>query len=159
MADPIGLLVVHGIGSQRGAVRWRGCSWACGWRTATRSTVTQVAEDQARVEGIGAAPVHAVEVWWADLLEGEAVQGSFDFDRVYEVVWFPGLNRRSGYLPPEVCPRGRVARWTVILAPLSALLYATYNGAGMLASGWSGAARARRGEPASSGHERTRSTT
>ena len=155
MADPIGLLVVHGIGSQQ-----RGRSLAgllVGLRLAYGDaiTVTQVAEDQARVEGIGAAPVHAVEVWWADLLEGEAVQGSFDFDRVYEVVWFPGLNRRSGYLPPEVCPRGRVARWTVILAPLSALLYATYNGAGMLASGWSGAARARRGEPASSGHERT----
>ena len=106
MADPIGLLVVHGIGSQQ-----RGRSLAgllVGLRLAYGEaiTVTQVAEDQARVEGIGAAPVHAVEVWWADLLEGEAVQGSFDFDRVYEVVWFPGLNRRSGYLPPEVCPRG-----------------------------------------------------
>jgi hypothetical protein len=148
MADPIGLLVVHGIGSQRRGRSLEGLLEGLRLAYGDALSVTRIAEDQARVEGIGPAPVHAVEVWWADLLEGEAVEGSFDFDRVYEVVWFPGLNRRAGYLPPEVCPRGRVARWTVVLAPLSALLFATYNGARMLASGWSGASQARRGEAA-----------
>jgi hypothetical protein len=51
------------------------------------------------------------------------VQGSFDFEGLRGGV-VPGLDRRAGVLPPEVCPRGRVARWTVVLAPLSALLYA-----------------------------------
>lgn len=155
MADPVGLLVVHGIGSQRRGRSLEGLLEGLRLAYGDALAVTPLAEDQARVEGIGPAPVHAVEVWWADLLEGEPVEGTFDFDRVYEVVWFPGLNRRAGYLPPEVCPRGRVARWTVILAPLSALLYATYNGARMLASGWTGAARARRGAPATSDPVRT----
>ncbi|HTI33260.1 MAG TPA: hypothetical protein VL422_06240, partial [Miltoncostaea sp.] len=97
-------------------------------------TVTPLAEGRARLEGIGPAPVHAVEVHWADLLDGEAVRGTFDYDRIWEVVWFPRLNQRCGILPPEVCPPARVTRWTVVLAPLTALLYATYTGTRMLAS-------------------------
>ena len=137
MPDPIGLLVVHGIGSQR-----RGRSLAGlvdGLRAAYGDalTVTPLADDQARLEGIGPAPVHVVEVHWADLLDGETVRGTFDYDRVWEVVWFPRLNRRCGILPPEVCTSGRVTRWTVVLAPLSALLYATYTGTRMLAAPFS----------------------
>jgi hypothetical protein len=134
MADPIGLLVVHGIGSQRRGRSLEGLLVGLGRAYGDALTVTRPTDDQARIEGIGPAPVHAVEVWWADLLDGEAVRGTFNFDRVWEVVWFPRLNRRAGTLPPEVCPSGRVARWTVILAPLSALLYATYIGTRVLAA-------------------------
>ena len=134
MADPIGLLVVHGIGSQRRGRSLEGLLVGLGRAYGDALTVTRPTDDQARIEGIGPAPVHAVEVWWADLLDGEAVRGTFNFDRVWEVVWFPRLNRRAGALPPEVCPSGRVARWTVILAPLSALLYATYIGTRVLAA-------------------------
>ena len=134
MADPIGLLVVHGIGSQRRGRSLEGLLVGLGRAYGDALTVTRPTDDQARIEGIGPAPVHAVEVWWADLLDGEAVRGTFNFDRVWEVVWFPRLNRRAGALPPEVCPSGRVARWTAILAPLSALLYATYIGTRVLAA-------------------------
>ena len=125
MPDPIGLLVVHGIGSQRRGLSLAGLVDGLRAAYGDALTVTPLGDDQARLEGIGPAPVHAVEVHWADLLDGDAVRGTFDYDRVWEVVWFPRLNRRCGILPPDVCPPGRVARWTAILAPLTALLYVT----------------------------------
>lgn len=132
-ATPVGLLVVHGIGSQR-----RGRSLAGvvdGLRSGYGDAMTVIGRDEAhvRIEGLGPRPVEAFEVYWAELLEGDVVRGTFDFDRVLEVVWFPWLNHRGGLLPPEVASRRRVTWWTAILAPLGAVLFATYSGARTLA--------------------------
>ncbi len=130
--DPVALLLVHGIGSQRPGETLNGL--LKGMRLAYRGQldIRRAAEDHAILEGIGRS-IHVFEVFWADLLQGESVRRTFDFDRILELAWFPLFNHLSGRLSPEVCPRGRVLRWTLILVPLSSLLDVVFLGAKLLA--------------------------
>jgi hypothetical protein len=129
----VALLVVHGIGSQKHGKTLDGLLDGLRPVFSDCLAITRAAEDHAILDGIG-RPVHVFEVYWADLLGGEIVKKTFDFDRIFEVVWFPLLNHRSGCLSSEICPRRRVLLWTFILAPLSCLLYAAFVGANLLAA-------------------------
>lgn len=132
-ADPVALLVVHGIGSQQRGQTLAGLLGGLKLAYGAALTIRQDGEDHAVLEGIG-RPVHLLEVYWADLLHGEVVKRTFDFNRVFEMLWFPLLNYRSGSLSAEVCPHNRLLWWTAVLAPLCSLLYAGYWGARFLAS-------------------------
>ncbi|MDX9817877.1 MAG: hypothetical protein RBT16_03125 [Desulfococcus multivorans] len=132
-SDPVALLVVHGIGSQEPGETLRGLLGGLRLAFGDRLAIRQAAGDHAILSGIG-RPVHVFEVYWADLLGGEIVKRSFDFDRIFEVVWFPLLNHSSGRLSTEICSRWRVLWWTAMLAPLSSLLCAGFWGAKFLAS-------------------------
>ena len=52
------------------------------------STLQRVAEDHAMLDGTG-REIHVFEVYWADLLWRRIVKKTFDFNRIFEVVWFP----------------------------------------------------------------------
>ncbi|MDP1572443.1 MAG: hypothetical protein Q8L86_20780 [Vicinamibacterales bacterium] len=145
-AGPVGLLLVHGIGSQARGQSLDGL--LAGLRAACGDVlvVERRAEDHAVLEGLGRR-VHVVEVFWADLLHGETVRGTFDFDRVFEVVWFPLFNHRQGRFAAEIVSRAVVWRWTWILAPLSVLLSVGLAGARMLAAIPTGVMRARARTP------------
>jgi hypothetical protein len=101
------LLVVHGIGSQERGETLNGLLGGLRLVYGDRLAIQRAAEDHAILDGIG-RPVHVFEVYWADLLRGDVVKKTFDFDRIFEVVWFPLLNYRSGCLSAEICPRRRV---------------------------------------------------
>jgi len=131
-SEPVALLVVHGIGNQKPGETLTGLIEGIRFAYKDQLIVDQRSEDHAILNNIG-RQVHVIEVYWADLLHGETVKGTFDFERIFETIWFPLLNHKSGRLSPEVCPRSRVLRWTWVLAPLSSLLYAGFWGAKFLA--------------------------
>ncbi len=142
-SDPVALLVVHGIGSQERGETLRELLGGLRLAFGDQLIVRQETEDHAVLDGIG-RPVHVFEVFWADLLGGEAVRRSFDFHRIFEVVWFPLLNHRSGRLSPAACSRWRVLCWTALLVPLSVLLHMGFWGARFLATIPTGILRALR---------------
>lgn len=112
--DPaLGVIVVHGIGRQKPGEATdkfvRGLERAYG--------------ADCRVEGLAhrtlvrlpGRTLAVYEAFWADLLAGDAVAGSFKPWQFNEVAWFPFLNLRAGFYgaPPHV----RVLLWTLLLAP------------------------------------------
>lgn len=118
------LIVVHGIGTQqRGETL---CQCACGLLnvcsgaqllddagsviTAQDIRVRQL--DRASLRQ-GSFVLRLYEVYWADLLPDDLVQGSFDKFKLEEVTWFGWLNWRAGLLPAEAYPR-----WLVLLRTL-----------------------------------------
>jgi hypothetical protein len=98
---PVGLVLVHGIGTQR-----------------------QGEFSELVLEGLFRAhekpDVRVYEAWWADILQGEAVRDSFDRWSVQSVAWFPWLNLRARLLRG----RSRISPlvWTIVLARLALTL-------------------------------------
>jgi hypothetical protein len=128
MDSPVALLVVHGIGRQPKGATLGGLVAGLRQNCDGQLAVVRNADDHAEIVGAGRA-VHVFEVHWADLLEGETVKGTFDADRIFESVWFPLLNLRSGQLPAHTNAPWRVRAWTTALAVLSPLLAAGVIGA------------------------------
>ncbi len=132
-AGPIGLLVVHGVGKQNRGATMRGVLKGLQHSYGDAIGIDWVENDRhALITGLG-RPVHVIEVYWADLLRGETVEGTFDFARVFEVTWFPSLNARAGLLDPQIVSTGRVRRWTWTLAVLSPVLSCAVYGASLIA--------------------------
>lgn len=129
--DPVALLVVHGIGSQEVGETLEGLVSGLHKIYGQNLEVDWLNKKHAILDGIG-RPVHLVEVFWADLLKGEQVKGSFNFDRIFETLWFPLLNHRSGCLPTEHYSRSYVLGRTVALVTLGPLLNAGLVGAKFL---------------------------
>lgn len=142
-SSPVALLLVHGVGSQKRGETLNGLLSGLRLAFGDRLGIRRTAEDHAVLEGVG-RPVHIFEVYWADLLHGDIVKRTFDPERIMEVAWFPLLNHRSGRLTTQICPRGRVLRWTAALAPLSFLIHAGFWGAKFLVSFPSGLLQALR---------------
>ncbi|MCZ6570941.1 MAG: hypothetical protein O7B23_12340 [Deltaproteobacteria bacterium] len=121
---PIGLLVVHGIGKPKpGEMR--------------DSVVRGLgkAYPEARFESHGKTAdmvysgrrVRIYEVYWAPVLMGEPIKGSFSIDRVHELIWFPGLNNAErGSRHQSLYPPLLVKSWTRFLIPLGMLLTWVY---------------------------------
>ncbi len=127
----MGLLVLHGIGNQERGVTLRGVLDGLRYAYGDRLTFQRPTPDHAIIGG-AARTVHVFEVYWADLLEGPLVKNTFSVDRIFEATWLPFLNQRRGLLSRELYPRGHVLRWTLVLAPLSSLLFAGFRGAHFL---------------------------
>jgi hypothetical protein len=111
MTNTIGLLVVHGIGSQRRGETLAACARALvraypSARLVDRSGVF-ITSKQIRNwefdEAVLTAPgwqVHLYEVYWASILSGPVVDASFHKFLFEETTWFPWFNQRCGLLPP-----------------------------------------------------------
>jgi hypothetical protein len=109
---PLALLVIHGIGSQQRGELLESCvaglqqtypSATLLDRSGTRITcqdITKRALDEVRLTE-GSWVVHLYEVYWADILSGPQVDGSFNKFLFEETTWFPWLNWTSGLLSPS----------------------------------------------------------
>jgi len=123
----VGLIVVHGIGKQKRGQTLEGVLKGLNF-VYNDLSVQLVAEDHAIII-CNNCNVHVFEVYWADLFHGEIVKGTFNFDRVFETVWFPLLNYRNGhYSNDEMSSRWYIYWWTFVLVTLSPLLFFGYYG-------------------------------
>ena len=108
----VGVLLVHGIGTQRPGETTR--SFVEGLRTALPDM--KLSEHCGRVTLV----VHDVilqiyEVYWADILDGDDVKGSFTSSDFHTLAWFPSLNLRAGLYVDR--SRFSILVWTIVLAP------------------------------------------
>jgi len=131
---PVGVLVVHGIGAQQ-----RGETLAKLWNGLRRVFPQMPAKP---VEGepvvLGARTVRFYEVYWADLLTGERVFGTFDMDEFSSLAWFPFFNQRRRVYAEEPYPLWTVFRHTIVLPFVGFASLVTYFGARLLAQLWDG---------------------
>ena len=138
---PVGVLVVHGIGAQQPgetlAKLWNGL----------RRVFPEMPEKPATGEPVAldARSVRFYEVYWADLLMGERVSGTFDFDEVSTLAWFPLFNQINRAYAKEPYPLWSVFRHSVVLPLAGFALLMVYWGARFLATLW-GAIREIRSE-------------
>lgn len=127
--SPIALVVVHGIGSQiRGATRTKllaGLELAYG-------SLAQTEEGEAVCVQLGSRSVRIYEVWWADLLGGERVEGTFSVWALQTIAWFPWMNWRARVAP---VPPVRMLLWTLLFAPLAIFLQLFWVAAMSIAAG------------------------
>ncbi|MDH4062984.1 MAG: hypothetical protein OEW19_01190 [Acidobacteriota bacterium] len=133
MSTPVGLLLVHGIGRQQRGETLDGFLGGLRLAYGARLTVDRRDADCAVLDGLN-RPVHVFEVYWADLLHGEDVEGTFDVNRIHETVWFPWLNYRQSALDGARSTRLFVLARTLVLAMLGVLLATGLVGAQMIAS-------------------------
>jgi hypothetical protein len=137
----VGVLVVHGIGAQQPgetlAKLWNGL----------RRVFPEMPEKPAadRPVALGGRSVRFYEVYWADLLMGERVSGTFDFDEFSSLAWFPLLNQINRFYAEEPYPLWTIIRHSVVLPLAGFALLIVYWGARLLAQVW-GAIGERRGE-------------
>lgn len=126
----IGVLVVHGIGEQE-------ANDTIGKLLTGLQHVEHALEVEEAVAGktviIGGQDVRFYEAYWADLLKGEKIIGSFQMNELQSLSWFPWLNfRRGNYQPGDYSLLKRV--WWIVLLPLANfLIYLGYNGLSFLA--------------------------
>lgn len=125
----VGLLIVHGIGEQKVGETAdklvRGLSKAYGGRL----TVTR-GDSGAPVQlDLDQRTVRLYEVHWADILSGERVKGTFRWEVVQALGWFPWLNWKSGLLRSPLYSKRLILAWSVFLIPATLTLYLLYMGA------------------------------
>lgn len=75
-------------------------------------------EPRRAIIDVAGKSIHVYESWWADILSGENVRGSFDPLMMNSIAWFPWLNLRFGCYPNR--PVVRTVLWTVLLGPVMA---------------------------------------
>ncbi len=141
-SGPVALLVVHGIGSQKRGETLASVLDGLEVAYGEQLQVQREDEDYVLLNGLN-RPIHIFEVYWADLLKGETVKGTFEVDRIFEAVWFPLYNYKSGLFSNRSYSRAHVLRWTWLLAPLSAFLATGIRGAQFLGAIPSGIIKAR----------------
>lgn len=113
--DPdAGVLLVHGIGSQRPGSTLR--KFVSGLRRGFPDLKAEIREADAVVT-LGERRVFVYEVYWADLLEAERVEGTFSPLEFNSLAWFPWLNRKARVYPRRYTLR--VYMWTALLSPLA----------------------------------------
>ena len=85
---------------------------------------------------LDARSVRFYEVYWADLLMGERVSGTFDFDEVSTLAWFPLFNQINRAYAKEPYPLWSVFRHSVVLPLAGFALLMVYSGLDFLATLW-----------------------
>jgi hypothetical protein len=114
--EPVGLLVVHGIGSQKRGESLASCAralqLACPAATLTTADGAPLPPSDIVVQGLDRAVLQTpewttrlYEVYWADILSGGRVRASFSKFLFEETTWFPWFNWRSGLLEAAGYPR------------------------------------------------------
>jgi hypothetical protein len=141
--SPIGVLVIHGIGAQQ-----RGETLAKLW-TGLRRVIPQVPEKPAEGESVTLChrSVRFYEVYWADLLMGELVSGTFDSDEFSSLAWFPLFNQIYRAYVREPYPLWKVFWFTIVLPPAVVALWVVYSGASLCAQIWRGVRQRSDGSP------------
>ena len=109
-----GVILVHGIGSQRPGATLR--KFVAGLKRAYPSLEVR-ADGTTAVATLDQRVVRVYEAYWADLLEGERVAGTFSPFDLNSLAWFPWLNLRARvYSKPYTL---RVVAWTLVLTPVA----------------------------------------
>ena len=126
---PVGVLVVHGIGAQK-----RGETLAKLWN-GLRRVYAGLPETPTEGQAVtlGDRSVRFYEVYWADLLMGERVKGSFNMNEMSSLAWFPLFNHVRRAYADEPYPLSTVLRWTIVLPLVGFAVLMTYWGARLLA--------------------------
>jgi hypothetical protein len=123
----IGLLIVHGIGSQEPGDTER--KLVAGL---TRAWQEVSLADGGRVLMIGGQPVRCYEVYWADLLKGGITVGAFQMKELQSLSWFPLMNWRRGNYRGKHPSSLQLAWWCVALPVINFLVLLAYYGAGWI---------------------------
>jgi hypothetical protein len=63
------------------------------------------------------------EAYWADLLDGDHVRGTFEVEDLYELAWYPWINYRLREQFQHKYSKRRVQWWTCVLATLVPFVY------------------------------------
>jgi hypothetical protein len=129
-------LVIHGIGEQPPGTTRKNV--LASLALAYPGTVP-VEENGVGILATEAWQVRVYEVYWADILSGPAVDGSFNITSVQQLVWFPWLNHRRLAGHRNLYPRWLVVWWTFALAGLGMMLTAAYFGTMFLLTAFAGA--------------------
>jgi hypothetical protein len=141
----IGLLVVHGIGEQQPGETVS--KVVEGLRLAFSENQIEVRVERAdndQIKSPGASDdvrpkwllrvatcsreIRLYEVYWADILGGQAAQGSFDIEAMTALQWLPGMSLRLGLYRQVTPPRHGVSASRPVLSIVSACLYFAYHG-------------------------------
>lgn len=121
LSQPIGILLVHGIGSQQPGDSSE--KFAKAFRNAYPDLACR-RETDCLVLTAGSRALRAYEVYWADLLEGESIGGTFDPLEFHSLAWFPYLNLTAGlYVANHPV---RVFLWTMLLSPIAMAAHLLY---------------------------------
>lgn len=124
---PIGLVIVHGIGSQEPGDTER--KLVAGLKRAWQEVSLA---DGGRVLMIGGQPVRCYEVYWADLLKGEVTVGAFQMKELQSLSWFPLMNWRRGNYRGKYPSSLKLAWWCMTLPVINFLVLFAYYGAGWI---------------------------
>lgn len=132
-SHPIGLILIHGTGKQRPG------------ETADKlvdgllhvyGEQLFVTRDEANLPtrlALGEQVVRLYEVSCADLLSGDRVTGTFGWNQLHTLAWFPLLNWKAGLLFRPLYMKRQVVMWSLLLIPMTLLLYVVYLSARWLA--------------------------
>lgn len=128
---PTAVLVVHGIGAQK-----PGESLEKLW-SGIRRAFPELPENLRPGETLSLTDpaahaecrVRFYEVYWADLLTGKRVKGSFDVNEFSSLAWFPFFNKSRGAYAAEPYSILRVLFWTLVLPVVGFAAFLTYWGA------------------------------
>ena len=117
---PVAVVLVHGVGRQRPLDARRKFLEALQRMYGD----AEVQEDGAALEiALSGGRLRLYEAYWADLLTGEAVRGTFHGVYAQTVGWFPWLNLRAGLYGLDrqrsSGVRLRVGLWTCVFLPLA----------------------------------------
>lgn len=119
----IGVLLVHGIGSQK-----RGSTTKSFVQGLMRSAGTRILGDYSdsnvRVLATEHTTIRIYEVFWADYLSGPKVKSTFKLFEAQGLAVFPLLNRRAGLFRRTEYRTAWL--WTGILTPAAALMIVFY---------------------------------
>lgn len=128
----VGVLIVHGIGAQKPGETL--AKLGHGLRRVSPELPETLVEGQPVT--LGERSLRFYEVYWADLLEGERVSGTFEMDAVSSLAWFPLFNHLYKAYAKEPYPLLKVLWWTFVLPLVGFALFISYWGARVLASLW-----------------------
>ena len=136
MPGPTALLVVHGIGAQKPGDSIE--KLAKGLRLADPGFVPHVDGTGVTSATVGGHPVRLYEVYWADLLMGDAVRGTFLINELQSLSWFPLFNLRRGNYRSRSYSVIKLAWWCVALPIFNFFALFAYYGAGFFAQIFAG---------------------
>lgn len=128
----IGLLIVHGIGEQRRGETSEKLVKGLSRLYGGDLQVERGADNLPVAVTAAGQTVRVYEVYWADILSGDRVANTFRWDMTLSLGWFPWLNWKTGSLPRSLYTRTLVLLQTLLLLPLTLLLYPIYLGARIL---------------------------
>lgn len=130
---PPALLVVHGISTQRRgdtlAQCARGLLAVCPGAILAAGTLEELKPDGIQEQQLGhvrlrqgECELRLCEVYWADLLPSDAVEGAFSQFAFEETTWFGWLNWKAGLLPREQYSGALVVARTLQLWTLQVMM-------------------------------------
>ncbi len=130
----IAVLVVHGIGAHKPEENLN--KLLSGLRKVQPDNIPENYQ-QGDVLTLDQQPVRFYEVYWADLLLGEKIRGSFQMQEVLSLAWFPWFNYRRSNYPKGSYPLLKILGWSLFLPIMNLFILLAYHGASIFGHGFS----------------------